>query len=285
VRVYLPAATRPADPAAVAPPRPVDLTGTETILVVEDDDGIRSLAQRALSRLGYRVLVAQDAMQALVVYNRFRGHIDLLITDVVMPTMSGGELVRRLEALGADLRVLYVTGYSDDVLVRNGIRQNKATLLRKPFTPEPLALKVREVLDRPTAPSRVAPRRPRILVVDDDPAIRRSLRRILGDQEVSEAGSISEARALLSQGGPFDAILCDVSLGDGSGLALHRWLDAEIPELRSRVVLVSGGFQDPADEDYARRAGLPTVEKPFSPEDLRAVLDRVAGTGDAATPE
>lgn len=129
-----------------APSKPV-VTGTETILLVEDADGVRAVARRILVRAGYHVLAASGGVEALALVAEHPGTIDLLLTDVVMPGMSGPELAKRLLGQRADLKVLCMSGYTDDSIVRHGVLSAELAFLPKPFTPVSLASKVREVLD------------------------------------------------------------------------------------------------------------------------------------------
>jgi signal transduction histidine kinase/ActR/RegA family two-component response regulator len=122
--------------------------GIETILLVEDEPAVRDLARELLTRQGYRVLDATSGEGAIRQAEGHLGQIDLLLTDVVMPGMSGGELGVRLQAVRPDLALLYTTGYTDDVIVRHGVDEGRAAFLTKPFTPAELLRKVREVLDR-----------------------------------------------------------------------------------------------------------------------------------------
>src|SRR5450759_4171633 len=121
--------------------------GTETILMVEDDDGVRRLACHVLEPLGYSVLCAESGGQALDLARDHREKIDLVLTDVVMPEMSGREVERRLAEAGHAARVLFMSGYSDDAVLRHGVLETGVAFLQKPFTPLALARKVREVLD------------------------------------------------------------------------------------------------------------------------------------------
>jgi CheY-like chemotaxis protein len=147
-KVYLPRVDAPA--GAQGPRREArKLGGTETVLLAEDDEMLRPLSKGLLERLGYHVLVAEDATQALEVAAGYRGPIHLLIADVVMPGASGRELARRLAESRPDTRVLYVSGYTDDAIVRHGMLEPGLAFLQKPFTPDVLARKVREVLDAP----------------------------------------------------------------------------------------------------------------------------------------
>ena len=174
-RVYLP---RVAAPVIVPEPRDVGepsaarpaATGEglvagrgETILLVEDAQRVRAVVREILEMSGYAVLEAHHGADALELSNRHAGPIHLLVTDVVMPQMSGRELAQRLATLRPDLKVLYMSGYTDDAIVRHGVLASGIAFLSKPFTPDALALKVRELLDGVGAGASVAPdgRRPR----------------------------------------------------------------------------------------------------------------------------
>jgi two-component system, cell cycle sensor histidine kinase and response regulator CckA len=141
--ILLPLAADPARPAAAG----ADQRGTETILLVEDEDGVRRVARLALEARGYRVLAAEGGAAALRLLAGHSEPIDLLVTDVSMPGMSGRELVEAVRKERPGLRVLYVSGYTDDAVVRLGVREATDPFLQKPFTPAALANKVRSVLD------------------------------------------------------------------------------------------------------------------------------------------
>jgi CheY-like chemotaxis protein len=132
--------------------------GSETILLVEDSDAVRHLTERVLRNLGYTVLTARNGHEALHVAATCEMRIDLLLTDVVMPRMSGRELSEVLTAKDQSLRTLYMSGYTDDVIVRKGLRLPGNAFLEKPFTSEALAQRVRSLLDGPTSPSAARPR-------------------------------------------------------------------------------------------------------------------------------
>ncbi len=148
-RIFLPVATAA---AAVAPVAVGQRPGSfETILLVEDDASVRTLARRTLIAHGHRVLDASDGAHALRVAADYVGDIHLLLTDVVMPHMGGRALAETLRQSRPATRVLYMSGYPDDEVLRRGVRQERVAFLEKPFTQVALAAKVREILDAPIA--------------------------------------------------------------------------------------------------------------------------------------
>ena len=152
MRVYLPRVDDPADPiehSSEAPPE--SLRGSETILLVEDEAPVRSVTRQLLERNGYTVLEAADGRTALSLINgeQDRVHVDLLLTDVIMPGMSGRELADQMKARRPQLRVLFMSGYTDDAVVRHGMLEPGLAYLEKPFRPPVLLRKVREVLRHP----------------------------------------------------------------------------------------------------------------------------------------
>jgi DNA-binding NtrC family response regulator len=121
--------------------------GSETVLLTEDEDQVRSLARDILEMNGYRVLEANCGEAALEVARNFSERIDLLLTDVVMPGMGGGQLANRLTEMRPGIRVLYMSGYPDDAIVRHGILDANAAFIQKPFSLDGLTKKIRDVLD------------------------------------------------------------------------------------------------------------------------------------------
>ena len=155
--IYLPQVETPAEADALDDTASREVMGRETILLVEDEDDVRLLAREVLERQGYRVIEAADGAHALGVCEAAPGRVDLILTDVVMPRMSGRELVDRVRASRPDMRVLYMSGYTEDAIVRHGVRDASTSLLGKPFAPADLVRKTREVLDRPlTQPARTS---------------------------------------------------------------------------------------------------------------------------------
>ncbi len=145
--VYLPYLAHAPTPVSGSQPDLARLPrGTGTVLLVEDEEGVRTLAGVVLSLAGYTVLEARDGKEALKVCASHAGPIDLVVTDVVMPEMSGRELVDRIAALRAELKVLFVSGYTESDVLRHGVGEAATAFLQKPFTPSVLARKVHEML-------------------------------------------------------------------------------------------------------------------------------------------
>ena len=154
-KVYLPRTDRtPAAPMALSPASSGSYRGVETILLVEDEEAVRAVSRSILCKLGYNVLDAQNAGEAFLIAEKLGATIDLLLTDVVMPRMSGRALAERLLPERPDMKVLYMSGYTSDVPLRHGVLEAGIAFLSKPLTPDALAKKVREVLDAPR-PSRL----------------------------------------------------------------------------------------------------------------------------------
>ena len=153
-RVYLPltAETPPSSENMVVTPA-TPAVGKETVLLVEDEEAVRQLACRTLQAQGYHVLEAADGVAALTVCQRHLRSIDIVVTDVVMPQLSGVDLVQRLKVVRPQLKVLYMSGYTDSTLMRHGIVESEANYLQKPFTPDNLAHKVRQLLDHVAVPT------------------------------------------------------------------------------------------------------------------------------------
>jgi len=147
-KTYLPKAVEDAVLDEIEITTTADLSGSDTVLIVEDDDSLRKLAHKALQQKGYKVLEAENGEDALRVSEEHEDPIDLLITDVVMPKMDGKETAERLQPLYPQMKVIYMSGYTDNAIVHHGVLAPGLNFIEKPFSPEGLARKVREVLDR-----------------------------------------------------------------------------------------------------------------------------------------
>jgi two-component system cell cycle sensor histidine kinase/response regulator CckA len=145
--VYLPAVGADVDVVAADLPAPLGVGGSETILVVEDEEQVRTLLCSVLRRAGYTVLEAQNGSEGLLVSQRHPHAVQLLLTDVIMPRINGRELARRLQPERPDMQVLYCSGYPENLMVDNGVLDPGVAFLAKPVSPQQLLHKVREVLD------------------------------------------------------------------------------------------------------------------------------------------
>lgn len=146
-KLYFPLVA-PLEPESTVSPRPPSAPqGKETVLLVEDEASVRALAETILKRLGYNVLVADSGPAAIALWKERSGAVDVLLTDVIMPQMSGGELAHKLREMAPHLRVLFMSGYTDDMIASHGVLAGETQLIQKPFTAEALGRKLRAVLD------------------------------------------------------------------------------------------------------------------------------------------
>jgi hypothetical protein len=150
-KVYLPRVLEEEESPWEAPP-PESLLGTERILIAEDNEHVRIIASRSLAELGYVVVQTANPDEAIAAAESAAQPFDLLLTDVVMPGMSGKQLAERLQAAQPGLRVIYMTGYTANAIVHRGVLEPGTHLVQKPFTPESLAQKVRQALDTDSIP-------------------------------------------------------------------------------------------------------------------------------------
>jgi len=146
-RIYLPRTDRAPATLKTETPKLAAVRGAETILLVEDDDMVRTLVRETMENSGYRVLEASDPLEARARAANCRSAIQLLITDVVMPKSSGPELAKELLGIFPGLKVLYMSGYTERTLLKRGVRSTEGAFLPKPFSPAELTAKVREVLE------------------------------------------------------------------------------------------------------------------------------------------
>lgn len=146
-KVYLPRIDDPAEPLTMEEEQDEVVAGSETVLVVEDEDNVRSLICAALHKHGYRILEAPHGGIALSLCEEYKKPIDLVITDIVMPHMSGGEFVQNMSVVHPEAKVLYISGYTSSAIIQKGLLGTEAPFLQKPFTPTQLLKKIRSMLD------------------------------------------------------------------------------------------------------------------------------------------
>jgi CheY-like chemotaxis protein len=146
--MFLPAVEEEVQPLEINPAPMIALSAQETVLLVEDDDLVRACILQFLQEQGYTVLETDSPEEALMICKEYRGSIHLLVTDVVMPGMGGHQLAERAIEFRKGMKILYISGYPSDVAADHGIMESRVPFLQKPFTPDTLARKVREVLDK-----------------------------------------------------------------------------------------------------------------------------------------
>src|SRR5256885_597626 len=260
-KIYLPRVDEPAstgDAATAAQTR-----GTETVLVVEDVPAVRAVTREMLKRYGYNVLEAADGPTALQLAAAYAEPIHLLLTDVVMPEMNGRDLADRIQAARPATRVLFMSGYTDDAVVRHGILQDGIAYLQKPFTPGSLATKVREVLGAC------------VLVVDDHADVRISIRRTLEEagHRVLDAAD-GEFGLRLLETTPIDVVITDLFMPGQDGIVLLRQIRKDFPAVEV-IAISGGGFGGKLDllKDAVLLGASCALRKPFTQDQLLGALD------------
>jgi PAS domain S-box-containing protein len=237
----------------------------ELILVVEDQAEVRQYTAAALKAYGYRVLQAESGVRALALCEEEVRPIDLVLTDMVMPNISGMDLAVRLRTLRPGIRVLFMSGYTSDPALDPQTSGAQTPILRKPFSPAQLAVRVREALEAP-------PARARVLVADDEAGIRRFLRKTLEDAgyDVVEASNGKQAlEQALSQS--VDLVITDLVMPEQEGIETIQALRSHSP--RIAIIAMSGAFGGQF-LDLARLLGAHGVlKKPLSVE---SVLEKVS---------
>ncbi|MGE0658901.1 MAG: PAS domain-containing protein [Reyranellaceae bacterium] len=288
-RLYLPRSTQDEDLLVSAEPGPLR-GGSETILVVEDDDAVRETAVALLEGLGYRVLKARDAAAALSIIESGAA-VDLLFTDVVMPGPLGStELARKAVLRMPALKVLFTSGYTENSIVHGGRLDPGVNLLGKPYSREALALRVRQILGGDghpmpqaesgpadsNAPAEPLEASPLVLLCEDDVLIRMSTADMLQELgvRVLEAGTASQALELLATN-RVAVLLTDIGLPDLSGIALAEQALQRWPALK--VIFASGRDETPKSGPAAKSLLL---AKPYDNVALAQVLRQALGALD-----
>jgi PAS domain S-box-containing protein len=297
VRMYLPRSTQQEDLEVVSADVPVE-GGPETILVAEDDEGVRATVVEMLQDLGYRVLKAPDANAALAIVESGMP-IDMLFTDVVMPgPLKSSDLARKAKDRLPNLAILFTSGYTENSIVHGGRLDPGVQLLSKPYTREALARKIRHVLNNEkqaqaarsrietkATPSTQAPmeveeveEKLAVLLVEDDMLIRMAGTDMLQElgYDVAESGSAEEALTLLEQGG-IDILMTDLGLPGMSGDDLCREVRRRWPDVG--IVFVTGASRAPEMEDASRTA---LVAKPHGVAELKRALKAVVARSEDA---
>ena len=262
--IHLPSADGEPEADAAAAHARRELHGHETLLLVEDQPELRKLTATVLRRYGYVVLEAANGEEAMRVCERHPRPIHLLVTDVVMPKMTGPELADHLTALRPAMRVLFASGYPDALVTPDELVSRKAGYLAKPFTPDGLATKVRDVLGEPRG-------LPNILVVSKAAPVRSMARRVFKGTgyEVFEAAT-AKAAASFVRNCQVDLVVADLEM-DAASVELLGGLRRSYPELKM-VALIPGGAGESAS--HAEGAEL-VLRKPIRPDDLLRAAQRL----------
>jgi hypothetical protein len=270
-RAYLPV-VRPGEEAPAPEPRAGsgELRGHETILLVEDDEGVRRLASEILTANGYNVVTAEDGPMALRLAADLGTRVDLVLTDVVMPRMGGREVAEAVrQAFGVD-RVVFMSGYTENAIVSHGVLERGLYFLPKPFTPTSLLEKVREALDAESP-------KPTIVVADDEAPLRRllALTLVRAGYTVLEASQGRQALELC-RSNRVDLLLTDLVMPEQEGLETIRQLRADLPHVR--IVAMSGAF-DGRFLNVAKAFGADAVlQKPFDGRTVLRTVSSLIGT-------
>ena len=266
-KIFLPRVDEPREDQSSEPARNV-AGGDETILVVEDDPAVRGLIEEVLNPTGYRVITAENGEAAIRVSLEWKGSIDLVLTDVVMPKMGGKEVAERLTSMHPGVKVIFMSGYTGNAIAQQGTLDPDVAFIQKPFTPEALCAKIRSVL---------APRSAirRVLVVDDDASLRNLLVETLeaaGYQTFSaENGKTARAEAARNA---VDLVITDLAMPEEEGIEMIRHLRKERPDLK--VVAMSGTFE-PALLKAARLLGAQaSLTKPISSEEILRCIEELS---------
>ena len=273
-KVYLPVAEQAAASAATPSPSAArNLRGTETILLVEDDAQVRNLGRTVLRRSGYTVVEARGGAEALKLFEG-RPDIDLLLTDVVMPQMGGAHLAARLLELRPGLRVLYMSGYTDNAVVLHGVLHSNVAFLQKPLTPNALLTRVRDVLDaREAVLKKPAATRPRVLVVDDEDVMQRLIARALPGCEVVACDNAPAALERLAAGERFAVVLSDLHLQGMDGVQFHQALLALGSPVAGTMIFMTGGAMGEVAQRFVREMGPRVLQKPVAVRRLREAVE------------
>jgi signal transduction histidine kinase/CheY-like chemotaxis protein len=294
IKLYLPRSRKPQDMRESLYEQPV-IGGTETILVVEDDDGVRAAVTDLLSEMGYTVLKASNAEEALTIL-KAGARVDLLFTDVVMPgQIPTRELARRARESHPGLRVLFTSGYTQNAIVHNGKLDDDVFLLSKPYRKDDLARKLRSLLDMPAPTQQASPdamedpapheaqgngnaeyRKLKVLIVEDVALIRMTtvdMVESLG-HTILEAGDGPQALALVQANPDIAVMLTDLGLPGMSGVQLVKEVRKLRPDLK--IVIASGYSADAADNGELP-ADVSFLPKPYNDSQLKRVFDDSAG--------
>jgi PAS domain S-box-containing protein len=276
-KIFLPLSSSPAEQPGEAETAAA-LRGNATILLVEDEPALRSTIRDFLEESGYKVLEGGNGLEAIAVAEQHHGAIEMLLSDVIMPGMSGAELLDRLLVKYPDLQVLLMTGYTDDVLVRQGMTRS-AGLIQKPFTGYALLQKIHSVLSARKMDSK----QHTILVADDDPVYKELMADMLRSSGFEVLVAKDGAQAVMQDlTRRFDLAVLDVQMPRQNGLAVCKQLRSDPATALIPIIAVSG-LTSSDTQQLAMDAGANVfLRKPVARDDLltavNTLLDRAKTT-------
>jgi CheY-like chemotaxis protein len=265
-KLYFPRTGEPVGQELAVPK--TNLWGTETILVVEDQDEVRNLAVKALTKYGYIVFSAQGADEAIAFCERHPGELHLVLTDVVMPGLNGRELAKRLGEMRPDLQFLFMSGYTDNAIAHHGVLDESVKYIQKPFTPESLAESVRSILGSKQAKATV-------LLVDDDFDARTLLGRHLtsGGYAVLETANSRQAIAIAKHASPIDLLIVNMQELENEETMVS--LRQNHPQ--AKIIAVSGEAGEETAHFAQTLGAAATLVKPVSREAILSSVETVLG--------
>ncbi|HWC97038.1 MAG TPA: response regulator [Candidatus Sulfopaludibacter sp.] len=260
-KIYLPRIEGPSQPSEAVTEAAATTAGTETLLLVEDQHDLRQLARSVLEEQGYRVLDAADGETAMQMALSFTGRIDLLVTDMVLPGINGRELAEQFTNLRRGVKVLYTSGYSNNVMPG-------MAYIPKPFTPDGLAERVRETLS--------GVKRRTIVIADDEPDVRKLLEEILtaAGYQVLPAANGREAMEIVRTACPA-LVITDLVMPNQEGVETIQMMRKEFPEMK--IVAMSGALGGQFLKALGRLGADASLVKPVSPEQLKKVVGQLLG--------
>jgi DNA-binding response OmpR family regulator len=265
-KVYLPRAEGELTGKPASPRKAVD-RGDEAILLIEDNPDVRRFLRTALAEYGYTVLEADSTEEALSVSDRVQDRIDLLITDVVLPGANGREAAAQIKARRPEIAILFISGYSGNVIANQGVLERGVNFLQKPFTSDALAARVREVLhDRNQSI--------RILLVDEETAVLGLLRQILSKAgyDVITASNGREAVRQLERNA-VDLVITDLVMPEQEGLETILLIRKNNPQVR--IVAMSGAFGSDFLNAARAMGAQATLLKPIMAAQLLSTIRQV----------
>ena len=263
--------------------------GSETILLVEDESAILRMGQRILEELGYTVLAAGAPSEAISTAECHSGRIDLLVTDVIMPEINGRELADRMLDRYPDLKVLFISGYTADVIATQGILDEGIHFIGKPFAKQDLAFKIREILNSTPleagSPDSVEPGKggesmpgKNILFVDDEDGIIKMVRRLLRKTDINliEAFSGEQALGIFEERrGEIDLVVIDLGMpGMGGKAAALKMLEIDPA---TKIFIASGYGSDSPECESLKGQVAGFLDKPFSKADMLHAVEQAGG--------